>query len=175
LDGDRYDVALTPVKWATIQMRSSCRVGEGRQFDSAPTHMSWKGWIIEEGLKDPGILSELRVDRSCIEENMQTGEARIWNVHTVSVEDDDMDGICAQLENIIKPGFYAHFTNYESLLIMIFHGMSFRIRIRKVLLENEIGALEFKADPRDLQIWKDAVEYAASIGKVDPRYLVKVE
>ena len=72
----------------------------------------------------------------------------------------------------MKFGYYVHFTDYKNLLI-IFRGKHFKIRA-EVIKEKKTGAVEFKADPKDLAIWKQAFDYGTKKGKVDPRYIVKV-
>ncbi len=62
----------------------------------------------------------------------------------------------------------------QSLLLIVFRGKYFIIRLQKVLKEKETGATEFKADPNDLNIWKSAFDYGTEKGKVDPRYMIKV-
>ena len=136
--------------------------------------MTYRGWIIDESLKDTSVLSELKIINSKIEENIEGDEKRVWKLYTVEFEDKDIDKFSEILEKNVKPEYYVHFTNGKELLI-IFSGKSFRIRLEKAGKEDEYGISEFKAQPDDLKIWKDAVEYGTAKGKVDSRYLIIVK
>ena len=133
----------------------------------------WKGWLIEESLESKNILSTLRIVKSVIEENEEGDNLERWHLHTIEVDDNDIEKVAKKLEKLIKFGYYVHFTNYKKLLI-IFKDRSFRIRLDKVLKEKETGAVEFKATLKDLTIWQSAFNYGTKKGKVDPRYIIKV-
>ena len=135
--------------------------------------MAWKGWLIEESLEDDTILSRLRILESRLEENDSGDHVVTWHLDTIEVGDKDIRKVSEELEGLLKLGYYAHFTDYMNLLI-IFRGKHFRIGLQKVLLEKEFGAVEFKADPKDLSIWKRALDYGTSKGRVDPRHIIKV-
>ena len=91
----------------------------------------------------------------------------------MEVDDDKIDIIAANLEKIIKPEYYIHFTNYKELVV-VFRGRHFRLRINNVVKEDKTGATEFETVPEDLKIWKDAFEYGTNEGKIDPRYMLEV-
>ena len=111
--------------------------------------------------------------KSAIEENKEGDKLETWHLHTIEVDDNDIEKVAKKLEKLIKFGYYVHFTNYKKLLI-IFKDRSFRIRLDKVLKEKEFGAVEFKATKKDLKIWQSAFDYGIKKGKVDPRYIIKV-
>ncbi len=134
----------------------------------------WKGWIIDKSLKDTTILSKLKVIKSIFEENMEGDEKQIWKVYTVEIEDKEIDKISKILEKLIKLEYYIHFTNGNALVI-IFSKKTFRIRLEKVGKEKPEGISYFKMKPEDKKIWQSAFEYGTKKGKVDPRYLLKVE
>ena len=134
----------------------------------------WKGWIIDKSLEDISVLSKLKVIRSDTEENTEGNEKQIWELYTVEIEDKEIYKISKILEKIIKPEWYAHFTDGKVLLI-IFYKKSFKIRLDKVGKERAFGISEFKAKLEDKKVWQSAFEYGTKEGKVDPRYLLKVE
>lgn len=134
----------------------------------------WRGWIIDESLKDIAVLSKLKVIKSIIEENIEGDEKRVWKLYTVEFENKNIDKFSKILEKNVRPKYYVHFTNGKELLI-IFSGKSFRIRLEKVGKEDEYGIFKFRAQSDDLKIWKSAFEYGTTKGKVDSRYLVNVE
>ncbi|MBI4016753.1 MAG: class I SAM-dependent methyltransferase [Candidatus Aenigmarchaeota archaeon] len=133
----------------------------------------WKGWIIEESLEDKNALLKLKILKSVIERNTEAGQVRVWHLDTVEVDDADIDKVAQQLEKQIKLGYYTHFTDFNTLLI-IFKDKSFRIRLIEQPKEAETGATKFKANPEDLHIWKHALDYGINNGKVDQRYIVAV-
>ena len=134
--------------------------------------MTWKGWLIQESLENTDILSKLKITNSMIERNEEGDQIEIWHLDTVEVDDKNIEKIAKELESLIKFGYYVHFTDYKNLLI-IFRGKHFNIRA-EVVKEKKTGAVEFKVNPKDLNIWKQAFDYGTKKGKVDPRYIVKV-
>ncbi|HLD02449.1 MAG TPA: hypothetical protein VJC07_01990 [Candidatus Nanoarchaeia archaeon] len=134
----------------------------------------WKGWIIDISLKDRDFLSKLKVIKSLIEENVEGDNKQVWEVYTVEIENADIANISRRLETQIKPEYYAHFTNGKELLI-IFSKKSFRIRLERVGEEKPFGVNYFKATSEDKKIWQSALEYGTNEGKVDKRYIIKVE
>ena len=134
---------------------------------------NWKGWIIKESLKDKKILSQLKAIEIKTEKNRETGQTVIWHLYTVEVEDKNMDKLTAALEKQMKFSWYAHFTNFKKVRV-IFKGKSFKIRLNKKPKEGKNGVTKFKAAPEDLPVWKTAVKYAITKGKIDPRYLIEI-
>ncbi len=134
---------------------------------------NWKGWIIDKGLKDKFILSKLNVINSKIEENMEGDEKQIWTLYTIKISNEKIDEVSKVLENLIKTEYYTHFTNGKELII-IFSGKSFKIKLNSVGKETNYGISDFEAKTEDKKIWQSAVEYGTTNGKVDPRYLIKV-
>lgn len=135
---------------------------------------NWKGWIIDKSLKDTSIISKLKIIKSLREENTEGGKKQIWKLCTVEVEDKEINKISKMLEKLIKSEYYIHFTNKKSLLI-IFSKKTFRIKLEKIGKENPYGISYFKAIQKDKKIWQSAFKYGIKEGKVDPRYLIKVE
>ncbi|GEM_PF-687778 len=135
--------------------------------------MKWKGWIIRESLENDSILDKLKIINSIKEKNGEGDQLRVWNLNAVEVDDKEIKKVVSELQDSIKFGWYTHFTNHEKLLI-IFRGKSFTIKIQKVLKETNTGATKFKAETKELEAWKNALEYGTKKGKVDPRYIVKV-
>ncbi len=76
----------------------------------------WKGWIIEESLEDATVLSRLNIVSSMLERNEEGSKARTWHLNTVEVDNADIDRIAHELQQNIKSGWYAHFTDYKNLL-----------------------------------------------------------
>ncbi|MFZ5954937.1 MAG: hypothetical protein ACOYT4_00780 [Nanoarchaeota archaeon] len=134
----------------------------------------WKGWIINESLKDERILSNFRIVKSVIEENNEGTEKEVWTLSTVEFEDKEVEKISKMLEESIKLEYYAHFTNGKELLI-VFAKKSFKIKLKSMGIENPYGISEFKLKESDKKIWKLAFEYGTKKAKVDPRYFIKVE
>ncbi len=135
---------------------------------------AWKGWIIDESVKNLEVLSKLNVLSEKTEENTEGGTTRVWKLYTVEVADKDITKISKLFEKQIKPEYYAHFTNIKKLLI-VFHKKSFVIRLKGIGEEKEFGITSFEAEPEDLPIWKTAFEYGTTKGKVDPRYFITVK
>ena len=129
--------------------------------------------IITESLKNSGVLSELRIIESFQERNSETGIEEIWTLNVVEIDDDNIGNIAAKLDKLMKSGYYAHFTNYKELIV-VFRGKHFRLHNKKVTKEDKTGAESFEADPRDLKIWKSALKYGTTKGKVDLRYIIDV-
>ncbi len=134
----------------------------------------WKGWIIEESLSAASFLSKVKIVKTLIEENTEGDEKQVWNIHTVEIEDKRIATLSKQLENIIKPTWYAHFTDGKNLLIVFIH-KSFKLELEKVGKEKENGITYFKIKPQEKQVWKTAFEYAIKQANVDSRYMIKVE
>jgi hypothetical protein len=134
----------------------------------------WKGWIIEESLESRDVLSQVKIIKSVTERNDQGDKVRIWRLHTVEVDDKDIEKVSQDLASNLREGFYIHFTDFSNMII-IFKGKSFRIRLAERPKEEEYGAVKFKAKPEDLKIWKEALDYGVNRGKVDPRYIVEVD
>jgi len=134
----------------------------------------WKGWIIEESLEDKNFLLKLKVLKSVVERNTEGDQVEVWHLDTVEVDDANIDGIAQELEKQLKRRYYTHFTDFNNLLI-IFKGKSFKIRLMERPKDEAHGAVKFRTYPEDLKIWKAAFDYGVKIGKVDPRYIVKVE
>lgn len=133
----------------------------------------WKGWIIEESLEDKSVLSKVKIIKSVTEKNDQADNVRVWRLHTVEVDDKDMEKVSHDLAGSLRAGFYIHFTDFNNLII-IFKGKPFRVRLAEKPKEEEYGAVKFKAKPEDLKIWKEALDYGVNKGKVDSRYIVEV-
>ncbi len=134
----------------------------------------WKGWIIDESLTDANFISKVKIVKTLIEENIEGDEKHVWRIHTVEVEGKGIGTFSKQLEKIIKPTWYAHFTDGKNLLI-VFIDKSFKLELEKVGKEEENGITYFKVKPQEKQVWKEAFEYATKQAKVDPRYMIKVE
>ena len=134
----------------------------------------WKGWIIEESLKDLEILPKLNIINSKIEENNSGDEKKIWKLDIVEVGDNDIDKISKILENKIKLEYYIHFTNKRKLLI-IFHKKSFVMNLENCGEDDGNGVVYFKVKSDDKKLWKEAFNYGTGEGKVDKRYLIEVE
>ena len=134
--------------------------------------MTWKGWLIEESLENTDIIPKLKITNSMIEQNGEGDQVEVWHLDTIEVDDKNIEKITKKFQSLMKFGYYVHFTDYKNLLI-IFRGKNFKIRA-EVIKEKETGAVEFKANPKDLDIWKQAFDYGTKKGKVDPRYIVKV-
>lgn len=135
---------------------------------------SWRGWVIDKSLKDTAILSKLKILKSYTEENVEADKKQVWDVYTVEVEDKDIVKTSKLFENLIKPGYYTHFTDGNNLLI-IFPEKSFKIRLKNIGEEKPCGITDFEMDSKDKNLWKSAIEYGVKEGKVDKRYLIKVE
>ena len=134
--------------------------------------MTWKGWLIQESLENTNILSKLKITNSMIEQNEEGDQVEVWHLDTIEVDDKNSIKLAKELKNLMKFGYYTHFTDYKNLLI-VFRGKHFKIRA-EVIKEKKTRAVEFKANPKDLNIWKQAFDYGTKKGKVDPRYIVKV-
>ncbi len=134
----------------------------------------WKGWIIDESLRDTSFLSKLKVIRTYEEDNTEGDEKRIWKLLTVEVEDKEIEKIVKKLEKSIKPEYYAHFTDGDNLLI-VFVNKSFSIGLEKVGKEGRNGITYFKIKPKEKSAWQLAFKYGTEKGQVDPRYIIKVE
>jgi len=132
----------------------------------------WKGWIIEESLSDTKILSSVKITNTVLEENSEGGKKLVWKIHTAEVDDGKMDSIARELEEVIKPAWYAHFTDGKNLTV-IFHGRSFRMKLEKVGKEKDTGITDFVA--KEKKVWRAAFAYGTGKGKVDARYMLKVE
>src|SRR3989344_4366267 len=116
----------------------------------------WKGWIIDESLKDRTILSQLKVIKIIREENTEAGKKVIWDLYTVEIDDENIEKTTSILQEIVKPDYYMHFTNGKELLIT-FYKKSFRMAVEKVGKEKEVGITSFKIKSSDKKIWHDAV------------------
>jgi len=134
----------------------------------------WRGWIIYESLKDIQILSKVKIISSKIEDNTEGDKKEVWKLYTVEIKDKDISKMSKIFEDIIKPEYYVHFTNGNELLI-IFSGKSFRVKLKKVGKEEKYGITSFNINPESKKIWKSALEYGVKKGRVDSRYIVKVE
>lgn len=134
----------------------------------------WKGWIIEESLSDTKVLSRARITNTVLEENEESGKKVMWKIRTVEVDDSKIDGIAKELEKIIKPAWYTHFTDGKSLIV-VFHGRSFRLKIKKTGEDRGVGITQFWVNPEEKKIWKAAFAYGTGKGKVDSRYMLKIE
>ena len=135
--------------------------------------MAWKGWLIDNSLREKGILGKLNIIDSFTERNKSGDKVRAWKLNVLKVADKDMNKLASVLEKKIKLGYYCHFTDYKSLII-IFSGRVFKIKLRKVLRETKFGVVKFKADANSLKTWKAALEYGTGKGRVNIRYIISV-
>jgi len=135
---------------------------------------TWKGWIIDESLKDATILSKLKVLKEKVEENTEGDTKNVWKLYAVEVDDKEINEISNILEKQIKLGYYAHFTNEKKLLI-IFHKKSFLVRLESIGEDKGYGITSFEAKPGNLTIWKSAFDYGIKEGEVDSRYIITVK
>ena len=134
----------------------------------------WKGWIIDQSLKDANGLAKLKIIKTNIEENSAGGEKRVWKLHTVEVGEKEIEEAVRDLEKDIRESWYSHFTNGKAL-IMIFAKKSFRMRLEFMGKEGENGITYFKILPGDKKVWREASEYGTKVVNVDPRYFIKIE
>ncbi|MFH1650073.1 MAG: hypothetical protein ABIA93_05990 [Candidatus Woesearchaeota archaeon] len=134
---------------------------------------TWKGWIIDKSIQDTSILTTLKVIREKVEENTSTGTKNVWTLFTVEVNYEDIDSVAKLLEKQIKQGYYCHFTNGKGLIV-VFSGKSFVIRLKSVGEDKGFGITSFEAEPEDIPVWKSAVEYGTTKGKVNPKYILTV-
>jgi hypothetical protein len=94
--------------------------------------MSFVGVIIEESLKDAGVLGEMRIrrtSRQAVTESHRTPWLRQWTLHVVEIADDAAERVAGRLAAAINPthAWYADFKD-EHLHYVVFHGRIFRVR-----------------------------------------------
>ena len=91
--------------------------------------MKWTGVIIEESLKDRGLLKDTKIINTRVENvsDATTGQPSVWHLHDVTVEDEKINSFCEKAKDVIKHAWYMDFkTDKEK--IVIFKKKSFRIK-----------------------------------------------
>lgn len=64
--------------------------------------MAWKGWLIDESLRDKSIIGKLSIIDSFTERNEEGDKLRVWKLNVVEVADKDMNSVVKKLEKILK-------------------------------------------------------------------------
>lgn len=86
-------------------------------------HEAWKGFIVENGLLDLGILDYVTILAT---RRRELGVSDIWIVHDVAVFNENIDKTVSILERGLRPGWYASFVKGDRRII-VFKGKSFNI------------------------------------------------
>ena len=86
-------------------------------------HEEWKGFIVENGLLDLGILDYVTVLDT---RNKELGVSDIWLVHDVVFFNENLKKVISILTRGLRPGWYASFVKDDRRLV-IFKGKSFDI------------------------------------------------
>ncbi len=113
--------------------------------------MNYKGIIIEESLSSTGVLKDIKILSTEIEqvtEDHKTPWVKQWTMHTVEIPEENIDEITQKLSTNIDTthnAWYADFKN-ES-----FHYIIFPSKVFIVDLKNPI-------------VYKDAKVYGVSLG-----------
>jgi len=124
---------------------------------------NYRGVIIEESLKDKGVLRNVKVLKTEVEKvtkQSNTPYLKKWTLHTVAIKEDDADEIADRISKSLDPkhSWYADFKNER------WHYIVYRGKI-------------FKVDRRSKAQYEKATEYGISLGipsyQVDFSPLVK--
>ncbi|MBI4129691.1 hypothetical protein HY468_00075 [Candidatus Roizmanbacteria bacterium] len=113
--------------------------------------MSYKGTIIEESLGDTSVLSKLTITSTKVEPitpEHKTPWLKQWKLHTVEIPEEDGEKISKILSKSFDPehpDWYADYKNDR------YHFIIYSGKVFKVDLQNPI-------------LYKEAKEYAISIG-----------
>lgn len=99
----------------------------------------YKGTIIEESLIDNRLINDLNIIKLRISKDENPADR--WHIYTASIAKDEI----LRLPKIIKPKWYMHFWQGDSIIV-IFQGKTF----------------EFNR--QDKTSWSPAIEYGISIG-----------
>jgi hypothetical protein len=108
--------------------------------------MEYRGYIIEESLRDPCFINRLKVLSVKITEEelpltLSGGERGRWHIYKVIIREEQIK----ELQKLLLPDWYAHFWKDDELLV-VFKGRMFTCsRFNK-------------------STWKEAIEYGLSIG-----------
>jgi hypothetical protein len=98
----------------------------------------YKGVVIKESLKNPGILTGLKVFKT------ETTESPHWHILWVEADEGGLEAV----KNNIGDKWYAHFASSNTGLVI------FKDRI-------------FEMDTGDRKTWEAAIDYGKSIGIPD--------
>ena len=114
--------------------------------------MNYKGVIIEESLKNKGVLQDvviLEIKIEPITKEHATPHLKQWTLHTVEIPEEKADEIAKKLSNDLETehtNWYADFKN-ENYHYIVYS-----------------GGKVFKVDLKNPILYKDAREYGISIG-----------
>lgn len=114
--------------------------------------MDYEGVVIEESLKDKGILEQIDILSTKVEpitKEHKTPWLKQWTLHTVSVPESKADGVAETLSKALEPNYwYADFKND---------------RTHYIIFPNKV----FKIDRSKVKEYQAATDYGLSLGIPD--------
>lgn len=80
-------------------------------------NMDYKGTIIEESLKNPGVLLRIKILETRVEETTpehQTPWLSQWTLHTVEIQESEADAVAEQLRRNIETSHSTWYIDYKN-------------------------------------------------------------